>query len=57
MGLYCQHTSIKNIKPVANLTNNKDVLMCILCFHAQTSTYPACISIYFYILLELDKRY
>jgi hypothetical protein len=32
---FCQHTHIANIKTVANLTNNKDVFMCILCFHAQ----------------------
>jgi hypothetical protein len=25
----------KNIKPAANLSNNKDVFMCILCFHAH----------------------
>jgi hypothetical protein len=24
-----------NIKTVANLTNNKDMFMCILCFHAR----------------------
>ena len=30
-----QHAHIDNIKPVANLSNNKDVFMCILCFHAQ----------------------
>ena len=33
--LVCQHAHIKNIKTVANLTNNKDVFMCILRFHAQ----------------------
>jgi hypothetical protein len=33
--MICQHTHIKNIKTVENLTNNKDVFMCILCFHAQ----------------------
>ena len=32
--LFCQHAHIKNIKTVANLTNNKDVFMCILRFHA-----------------------
>ena len=32
---FCQHAHIKNIKTVANLTNNKDVFMCILCFHAR----------------------
>ncbi len=30
-----QHAHITNIKTVANLTNNKDVFMCILCFHAR----------------------
>ncbi len=30
-----QHTHIENIKTVANLTSNKDVFMCILCFHAR----------------------
>ena len=33
--LFCQHAHIGNIKTVANLTNNKDVFMCILSFHAQ----------------------
>ena len=36
--LYCffvQHAHIENIKTVANLTNNKDVFMCILRFHAR----------------------
>ncbi len=32
---FCQHAHIKNIKTMANLTNNKDVFMCILCFHAR----------------------
>ncbi len=32
--MFCQHAHIKNIKTVANLTNNKNVFMCILCFHA-----------------------
>jgi hypothetical protein len=32
---FCQHTHIENIKTVANLTNNKDVFMCILRFHAR----------------------
>ncbi len=32
--MFCQHASIKNIKTVPNLTNNKDVFMCILCFLA-----------------------
>ncbi len=31
-----QHAHIENIKTVANLSNNKDVFMCILCFHART---------------------
>ena len=35
MCLFCQHTHIENIKTVANLTNNKDVFMCILRFHAR----------------------
>ena len=30
-----QHAHIENIKTVANLTNNKDVFMCILRFHAR----------------------
>ncbi len=30
-----QHAYIENIKTVANLTNNKDVFMCILQYHAQ----------------------
>ena len=29
-----QHAHIENIKSVANLSNNKDVFVCILCFHA-----------------------
>ncbi len=33
--LIFQHTHIENIKTVANLTNNKDVFMCILRFHAS----------------------
>ena len=32
---FSQHAHIENIKTVANLTNNKDVLMCILHFHAR----------------------
>ena len=34
----CQHAHIENIKTVAtrNLTNNKDVFMCILRFYART---------------------
>ncbi len=32
---FCQHAHIENIKDVANLTNNKDVFMCILHFHAR----------------------
>jgi len=31
-----QHAHIENIKTVANLSNNKDVFMCILCFHARS---------------------
>ena len=31
-----QHAHIENIKTVANLTNNKDVFMCILRYHART---------------------
>ena len=34
MYLFSQHAHIENIKTVANLTNNKDVFMCILRFHA-----------------------
>ena len=30
-----QHAHIENIKSVANLSNNKDVSMSILCFHAR----------------------
>ena len=33
--LFFQHAHIENIKTVANLTNNKDVFMCILRFHAR----------------------
>ena len=33
--LVSQHAHIENIKTVANLTNNKDVFMCILRFHAR----------------------
>ena len=29
------HAHIDNIKSVANLSNNEDVFMCSLCFHAQ----------------------
>jgi hypothetical protein len=29
------HAHIENIKTVANLSNNKDVFMCILRFHAR----------------------
>ena len=32
---FCQHAHIENIKTAANLTNNKDVFMHILCFHAR----------------------
>ena len=35
MGVF-QHAHIENIKTVANLSNNKDVFMCILRFHART---------------------
>ncbi len=34
MGVF-QHAHIENIKTVANLSNNKDVFMCILRFHAR----------------------
>ena len=34
-----QHVHIDNIKSVANLSNNKDVFMCILRFHARAG-YP-----------------
>ncbi len=30
-----QHAHIENIKTVANLSNNKNVFMCILRFHAR----------------------
>ena len=33
--LFCQHAHIENIKTVANITNNKDVFMCILSFHVR----------------------
>ena len=32
---FVQHAHIENIKTVANLSNNKDVFMCILRFHAR----------------------
>jgi hypothetical protein len=32
---FCQHAHIENIKTAANLINDKDVFMCILCFHAE----------------------
>jgi hypothetical protein len=32
---FFQHAHIENIKTVANLSNNKDVFMCILPFHAR----------------------
>ncbi len=32
--MFCQNAHIENIKTVANLTNNKDVFMCILRIHA-----------------------
>ena len=35
MYMFYQHAHIENIKTVANLTNNKDVFMCILRFHAR----------------------
>ncbi len=31
----CQHAHINNLKTIANLTNNKDVFMCIIRFHAR----------------------
>ena len=34
MGVF-QHAHIENIKTVANLSNNKDVFVCILRFHAR----------------------
>ncbi len=30
-----QHAHIENLKTVANLTNNKDIFMCIIRFHAR----------------------
>jgi hypothetical protein len=30
-----QHAHIKNITKVGNLLNNKNVFMCVLCFHAS----------------------
>ena len=33
--LCCQHAHIDNLKTIANLTNNKDVFMCIIRFHAR----------------------
>ena len=35
INLFYQHAHIENIKTVANLSNNKDVFMCILCLHAR----------------------
>ena len=35
INLFYWHAHIENIKTVANLSNNKDVFMCILCFHAR----------------------
>ncbi len=32
---FFQHAHIENIKTVTNLSNNKDVFTCILCFHAR----------------------
>ena len=32
---WLQHAYVENIKTVANLSNNKDVFMFILCFHAR----------------------
>jgi hypothetical protein len=34
-----QHAHIENTKTVANLTNNKDVFLCIIRFHARAG-YP-----------------
>ena len=62
-----QHAHIDNIKSVANLSNNKDVFMCILRFHARagylqhyealsTCTYQyvlECTSMYQYIPLTV----
>ena len=31
----CRHAHIDNLKTIANLTNNKDVFMCIIRFHAR----------------------
>jgi hypothetical protein len=36
MYVFFQHAHIENIKIVANLTNNKDVFLCIIRFHALT---------------------
>ena len=33
--LFPQHAHIENLKTVANLTNNKDIFMCIIRFHAR----------------------
>ncbi len=35
INLFYQHAHIENINTVADLSNNKDVFMCILCFHAR----------------------
>jgi hypothetical protein len=37
-----QHAHIKNLKTIANLTNNKDVFMCIIRFHARASYLQTC---------------
>ncbi len=45
----CSH--IDNIKSVANLSNNKYVFMCIMCFHALAG----CLQHYETLLKELEE--
>ncbi len=41
---YCfdQHAHIEDIKTLVKLTNNKDVFMCIICFHARAGYLQTC---------------
>ena len=47
-----QHAHIENIKTVANLTNNKDVFMCILRFHARAGY----LQMYETLLKEINRH-
>ena len=47
-----QHAHIDNIKSVANLSNNKDLFMCILRFHARAGY----LQHYEALLKELNSR-